>query len=128
MADGSRRPIEDLHAGDAVLSADPATGAIGIARVGALQVHAADVSSAGIVVLDGMLRVTKNHPIWVNGQVVPVGRVRQGDAIYVAGPSRAVRRSVASITFEPGGVVTYDLVLQGGRTFFAENVMMQIKP
>jgi hypothetical protein len=35
---------------------------------------------------------------------------------------------VASITFEPGGVVTYDLVLQGGHTFFAENYMMQIKP
>jgi hypothetical protein len=128
MADGTDKPIERVVAGDLVRSPDPATGAMGVARVVEAKVHPAALSRAGLVVVDGTLRATRNHPIWVNGSVVEIEQLRAGDQIVVAdGRGAAVTRRVSKVALEPGGMVTFDLVLSGGAYYFAGGVMIQQK-
>jgi hypothetical protein len=128
MADGSHKAIESIHEGDLVRSPDPRTGAMGVARVVAAKVHPSALSREGIVVVDGALRATRNHPIWVNGAVVAIEEIRAGDTILVSDPSgRTLERQVQTVALEPGGVVTYDLVLAGGAYYFAGGVVIQQK-
>jgi hypothetical protein len=128
MADGSTKPIETVVPGDRVRSTDPDTGALGTAVVTARNTHGTGASEDGIVVVDGRLRATRNHPIWVNGRVVPMEQLRPGDVIVTSGPLRTtVRTRVTSVTLERGGVPTYDLVLKGGNDYFADGVAIQQK-
>jgi hypothetical protein len=125
MADGSTKPIEAVAAGDRVLTTIPAAGALGSSEVVSVNVHGSESSSAGIVVVDGMLRATRNHPIWVNGRVVTMEQLRAGDEIIAAG---GIRTQVRHVALAPGGMPTYDLVLAAGGAYFADGVAVQQKP
>jgi len=129
MADGTTKAIEALVVGDAVRSGDPRTGAIGVARVRERKEHESALSNAGIVVLDGALRATRNHPIWANGKLVSMEEVRAGDEIVVhsATEGRALKKLVERVAIEPGGVVTYDLVLDSSSHFFADGLLVAQK-
>jgi hypothetical protein len=69
MADRTLEPIDRVHAGELVRSYDVTTGAFVAASVTAVVQHDPEASSAGIVVVNGTLHVTTNHPIWVDGRI-----------------------------------------------------------
>ena len=129
MADGSKKPIERVFAGDWVRTADPTTGIFGKQQVVEQKVHASELSNAGIVVVDGTLRATRNHPIWVNGKTVSMEQLQPGDTVMVAnGAGVAVTHRIGSVTLVPGGIPTYDLVLaDASNHYFAGGVMIQQK-
>ena len=128
MADGSTKPIESVLPGDWVRTANPETGIFGKQQVIEQKVHPAELSGAGIVVVDGLLHATRNHPLWVNGKSVAMENLHEGDIVMMASAGGATAHRVGKVTVEPGGVVTYDLVLANGTThYFADGVMIQQK-
>ena len=128
MADGSRKPIERVSPGEWVRSADPETGEVRAARVTGRKVHPSTSSEGGIVVVNGAVHATRNHPIWARGQRLHIEEVKIGDDIVVSGAGgRTIHEKVRSVELRPGGVETYDLVLDGGKSYFVDGVMMLIK-
>jgi hypothetical protein len=129
MADGSRRPIESVVAGDWVRTANPATGVFGTQQVVERTVHASELSRAGIVVVDGVLHATRNHPILANGKTVAMEQLQVGDIVTMSdGAGGTVATRIGSVTLVPGGIPTYDLVLADpSNHYFADGVMIQQK-
>jgi hypothetical protein len=147
MADGTQKPIELVRAGDWVASFDTATGQPVRARVTAALHHGPEFSRDGIVVVDGVLRVTTNHPLYVGGRAVRADELRVGDSLLVARSRAMVRAPVlldknrALLRFDrvnidtvhtleraPGEVETYDLKVDGPGTFFVDGILVLIKP
>ncbi|MGY6656849.1 polymorphic toxin-type HINT domain-containing protein [Amycolatopsis sp. TRM77291] len=69
MADGSRKPIQDVKVGDKVIATDPTTGKTAVKEVTDVRAHRADgklyeisVDSAGG---KGKITATDEHPFWV---------------------------------------------------------------
>jgi hypothetical protein len=129
MADGSQKPIESVVAGDWVRTADPATGIFGKQQVVERTAHASELSLAGIVVVDGLLHATRNHPITANGKTVSMEQLQVGDVVTTSnGAGGTVATRIRNVTLVPGGVPTYDLVLADhSNHYFAEGVMIQQK-
>ncbi|WP_430791868.1 polymorphic toxin type 27 domain-containing protein, partial [Actinoplanes sp. G11-F43] len=65
LADGTARPIEGLKAGDQVLATDPITGVTLAKPVTATVSGTGDKKLVDIVVDDGTITATHNHPFWV---------------------------------------------------------------
>jgi len=134
MADGSTRPIEAVRVGDRVQSVDHATGRLVTATVTATRQHGPEGSADGIVVVNGKLRATRNHPIRVGGVVLRMEQLKVGDELtrlgtVTAGASALAQPStVETIAIEPGGVRTYDIRVDGPGNYFADSVNVLIKP
>ncbi|MDV8147433.1 polymorphic toxin-type HINT domain-containing protein [Arthrobacter sp. B10-11] len=62
MADGSRKPIEDVKVGDKVIATDPETGEQVSKRVEHVFVH--DDTVLDLVVDDQVITTTEDHPFW----------------------------------------------------------------
>jgi hypothetical protein len=141
MADGSMKPIELVRAGDLVTSHNHHTGATYAARVLALRVHGPETSAEGFLLVNGVTRVTPNHPVWINGVRRRADELVAGSTILATGPSL---RTVASFPLDapdmlvrtqqvrtvarlPGGEPTYDLWVEGWGTFFAGNLLVEQK-
>jgi hypothetical protein len=141
MADGSTKPIELVRAGDLVTSHDPITGATYAARVLALRVHGPETSADGFLLVDGVTRVTPNHPVWIGGVRHRADALVTGSIILsTAGSLRTVMSlppdmpdvfvrtaRVRTVTRLPGGESTYDLWVEGKGTFFAGNLLVEQK-
>ncbi|MFI7222583.1 polymorphic toxin-type HINT domain-containing protein [Nonomuraea angiospora] len=72
MADGSRKPIEQIKAGDEVVAADPATGRVEPRQVTTLISSVGHKTLIDITLADGgagnALTATETHPFWVPDQ------------------------------------------------------------
>jgi hypothetical protein len=62
MADGSKKPIEDVKVGDKVLATDPETGAREAKTVDQVFVH--DDTVVDLVVDGQVITTTEDHPFW----------------------------------------------------------------
>lgn len=134
MADGSQKAIEAVVAGDVVVSLDPTTGALVHATVLGVKRHEANARSAGIVVINGTLRVTSNHPINVGGRPVAAERVALGDPLFfLATPSPgggllgAPRSKAVESIESAGNVETFDLDVGAPGNYFADGLNVFIK-
>ncbi|MET0493764.1 MAG: SpvB/TcaC N-terminal domain-containing protein [Actinoplanes sp.] len=90
MADGSRKPIEQIEVGDEVLATDPETGKTVRKRVTAAIIGqgAKDLIRVTITA-NGLARTvtaTAGHPFWVAelGRFVPAGELRAGTSLRSA--------------------------------------------
>jgi hypothetical protein len=94
MADGSSKAIEEVKAGDKVLSKDEASGKIVAKEVVSTKVRTAP--STLVIEVEGGTRVetTPEHPFYVEGTGwTPAGRLAIGNAIVTrAGPSVKIVR------------------------------------
>jgi hypothetical protein len=144
MADGTARPIEQVRAGDRVVSFDPSTGRTVTATVTAMIEHGPESSANGFVVLNGNVRVTPNHPIWVNGRSVRADAVRAGDSLITAYSSSLSTTSIAvtsqiGSSFSPqittargaylvqGGENTYDLKVEAPGFYYIHGLLVNQK-
>jgi len=136
MADGSRKPIQQVQVGDQVLSRDPATGKDEARTVTAtIERHAPSV--VDVTLHDAKtgkaetLTCTPEHPLYVQGQGwVEAGSVGVGTSIVSrAGPAL----QVTDLTWEKnkaedlaagtagsslGGYTVYNLTVEEDHTFF----------
>ncbi|MFB4312845.1 RNase A-like domain-containing protein [Actinomadura sp. 21ATH] len=101
MADGTRRPIEDVDVGDTIWASDPESGRSGPRRVIRHIVGSGPKELVDLTVdLDGRLggatariTATANHPFWVDGGTddwIDGGRLVFGDTLVTPDGRRAM--------------------------------------
>ena len=121
MADGSTLPIERVRIGDVVRSFDERSGEVTAARVSQTFFHASPGND--IVVINGTLRATANHPIYVSGAWRPAGELAIGDVLQSEAKSVRVDGLEVVLDSEP----VYNLEVEGTHTYFAEGILVHNK-
>ena len=130
MADGTTRRIETLRAGDFVLSYDAALKTLVLGTVVQTFRHRAPKE---FVVIDGALRATPNHPLFANGDWLPLDGVMENDELVrlftPEDPDDASTRPEPVRTIERvrGNKAIYDLEVSGLHNYFAEGILVHNK-
>ena len=144
MADGSLRELSRIHAGDRVLTVDPATRETAMVTVKELAVHEAKnyaITSLMLLSADerqtaaGMqvrlssrvLRATPNHPMATPAGHKKIGELLEGDKVLCLDEKTGsyAGYTVWQKTESAGGVQpVYNIVADGGNTFIMNDVMV----
>jgi hypothetical protein len=103
MADGSVKPIDEIKCGDMVRSYDVARQKFYLAEVTEVLVHLPEEVDT-ILCINGHLRVTPEHPVWINGEWDKIGHAVLMDEL-MGSDGQTVK--VVSIAKEAGGVPVY---------------------
>lgn len=115
MADGKLKNIEDVKIGDYVLTRTERDGRLIRAKV--LKTHATEAD--GYLILNGTLKVTPNHIMWVNGAWKEAGSILAGDVLT---DNQGKKVYVESIEWQRGRFQVYNLEVEGDHTYFAGGV------
>jgi hypothetical protein len=115
MADGSRKPIEDVRVGDEVIATDPETGEQVAKTVEHVFVH--DDTVTDLIVDGEVIATTEDHPFWsVTDQrferadeLGPGGKVlgADGRVITVSGLRLGTSRAALAYNLSVEGIHTY---------------------
>jgi hypothetical protein len=138
MADGTRRPLRDVHAGDAIVTVDPATNQSRPVTVKELTVHEAKNYAITRLLLvlarekgreirlsSRWLQATPNHPVLTPEGEKKIGELVAGDRVISPDGVFTVWNKEESA----GGVQkVYNIVAAGGSTFIMNDVMVLQKP
>ncbi|MEV0806664.1 polymorphic toxin-type HINT domain-containing protein [Micromonospora sp. NPDC050200] len=121
LADGTRKPIEELEPGDKVWATDPVTGKTEVKPVVAthinLDVHLTDLTLA----VDGqgefLVQGTQTHPIWSEdrGDWVDAAKLVRGERLLAA---TGVPVSVSRVHSYEGSEVRYNLTVDDTHTYY----------
>jgi hypothetical protein len=96
MADGSERPIKEVHAGDEIAAFDAATGTLQTTRIQEVHTHADKVYTITSVLLISdeptasmnayvpsvLLEATPNHPVYTSKGRKTLGTLEKGEYLY----------------------------------------------
>lgn len=129
MADGTMKEIQDIRPGDVVLSYNLSTGQLVPNTVTALLAHPSpsldpESQEAGYLVINGTLRVTKGHNLWVanRGLWLRADAVRAGDTLLGPDGNAVTVQSVVAVDENPP---VYNLSLPGAEhNYFVEGVLV----
>lgn len=116
MADGSLKPISDVSATDAILTR---TSASDPTLVPATVTSTHRVEDTGYLTINGTLKVTVNHQLWVNDAFTEAGSIQIGDRLIDRYNRPVV---VDSIAYHRLKVPVYNLEIDRYHTFFAGGV------
>ncbi len=124
MADGTYKEIQDVTPGDEVLSYNTKTKQLTHEKVDKLIIHK-DISGKYLT-LNGNLKVTPNHPLFINGMWQTAGFAKVGDKIINA---KGQESTISSIEISENGTNDlYNLHLDGREhNYFAEDVLVHNK-
>lgn len=117
MANGRHKNIEDIEVGDYILTRHKDTAVPVRARV--IGTHQADAD--GYLTINGQIKVTANHRIWVNGGWQEAGTVQPGD--YLMNQQGNWIR-VSSIEWQRGKARVYNLAVYEHNSYFADGVLV----
>lgn len=121
LADGTRKPIEQIQGGDNVRSYDTVAGKFTVGIV----THTMTRRAGGYLNIDGLL-VTSEHPIWlVNRQEFVHARDIQVGDILLRDNGR--ERDVQFIFSVPVEADVYNLTVESDHTYFAGGVLVHNK-
>jgi len=121
MADGSRKPIEDVEVGDVVLATDPETGKTAKKRVTAAIIGQGVKDLIDIAIESGgsvrTVTATAGHPFWVPelGRFVAAADLRAGGSL-LTGDSRTAR--ITATTATSGLAQVYNLTVDEIHTYY----------
>ena len=82
MADGSYKNIQDIEVGDMVQSYYEDVGKVLPACVSKVSEHSADEMTDYYVIINDKLRVTPNHPIYIDNKCISAGTVQIGNCLH----------------------------------------------
>ncbi|MFD9791443.1 PA14 domain-containing protein [Streptomyces sp. NPDC059070] len=122
MADGTTKPISEVHEGDRVRATDPATGhsaAEPVADVitGHGTKHLIDIGLEGPQ--PTTFTATAGHPIWIQGRGwVDAGDIKTGDLVRSGPGSAAVRVTEVHDRGEVNGQTVYNLTIGQIHTYY----------
>ncbi|MER5278928.1 Hint domain-containing protein [Streptomyces sp. NPDC002809] len=122
LANGSRRPIEDVRSGDRVLSTDPVRGHRGAQRV-TRQIVTTDKNFTRLELTTAAgreaLTVTDNHPFWsrTTNRWRNASELRAGEKVAGVGTSPEVPTPATAVDIQ-GTRPTYDLTVEGIHTYY----------
>jgi uncharacterized protein YfaS (alpha-2-macroglobulin family) len=116
MGDGTTKKIESVQKGDLVLSkSEDGKGETLAAAV--TDVHKTQVT--GYFILNGSIRVTPNHRMWVNGMWKEASQIETGDTLQDKDSNPV---TVSSIVWIRGNFTVYNLTVEKYHTYFAGGV------
>jgi hypothetical protein len=132
MADGSLKPIEHIAAGDRVLTFDTKRAELTDGVVTHTFVHP---DSDDLVVVNGGLVATGNHPFYSGGNWVRADSLAPGSELLAAidaDPTSAVRLeastdSVRSLAQRDGTATTYNFEVAVHHAYFAGGILVHNK-
>jgi len=117
LADGSYKSIEDVKAGDSVMSYNMEEGRFIGASVVATTKHENDK----YYIVNDNMKLTTNHILMVNGQWATASDMKVGDYLLNANGDRV---AVASIKEVEEQVDVFNLVTEEPHDFFAQNYLV----
>lgn len=125
MADGTRRPIEEVRLGDVVLATDPDTGETSSRTVVATIVGEGDKHLVEVTVdtdgprgdATGLVIATGNHPFWVEStrRWTDAADLRAGDAVRTPDGER---RTVVALHQRTERLRVHNLTIEGVHTYY----------
>jgi len=121
MADGSYKNIEDVEKGELVASFDEETGSLVDGEVINTFFHE-KVNS--YLVINNRLKLTANHPMYVNDAWKEAGKIKVGDLLMDKDGNDVAVVSV-EVVEEP--VPVYNLEVAGQHNYFAEDLLSHNK-
>lgn len=116
MTDGSKKPIEKVKVGDFVLTRESEKSSK-LVKAKVTNTHEKIVS--GYLIINGNLRVTNNHKLWVNNSWKEAGVVQIGDQFTDSQGKPVV---VDSIEWLSGKFTVYNLGVEKYQTYFADGL------
>ncbi len=126
MADDTIKNIEDIKKGEMVKSFDQVNQEVTSGKVVQIFHHIEPEDMAdSYLVINNMLKVTSNHPIFVNNEWVEAGNIKIGDKLNDIHGSTII---VKSIIQKHEKVPTYNIEVETYHTYFAENILVHNKP
>lgn len=116
MADGSKKPIEDVEVGDVVLATDPETGEEGAREVTHLWVH--EDQLVDLKVSGGEVTTTEDHPFWnvTDQQWQDSQDLDPGDLLHTANGATLTVTGVDWNTVQQG--TAYNLTVADIHTYY----------
>ncbi len=121
MADGNNKNIEDIEVGDLVIANDLTTGELMPASVIKLYHHTPSEMTDYYLIINDDLKVTPNHPMYINGKWQHIGDAKVGDVLLGMDGSDVIITSM-EVVFEK--VPTYNLEVEEYHTYFANGVLV----
>lgn len=117
MADGSRKPIEDVNLGDEVIASDPETGERGPRKVVDLIRHGGLHTMVNVELSDGsQVDATGEHPFWVvsDGSWVDAIDLKAGDIVSAAS---SMTLTITNTSVSRYGLTAYNLTIADLHTY-----------
>ena len=121
MADGTTRAIESLSIGDRILAFDANGSHTALAPITTTFHHASSAMAGSYLVINGTLRITPDHVMYINGRWVGAGTARVGDRMLGVNGKPV---PIVSIETVNDRVPTFNLEVEGLHTFFAAGVLV----
>lgn len=110
------RQIKDIKPGDYVLTRasekDPT-----LVKAKVKNVHS--ITANGYLILNGNIKVTAEHKLWVNNNWKDAGDIQIGDSLLDKNNKEV---KIQSIEWQTGKIPVYNLTIEGKSTYFANNV------
>ncbi|MCX6666593.1 MAG: right-handed parallel beta-helix repeat-containing protein [Euryarchaeota archaeon] len=121
MADGSSKNIETISIGDHVISYDTEKQMLTTGVV--IQTFVHENSNNGYLEINN-LRVTPNHPLWINEEWKEAGEAHLGDHLLRLDGTKEI---ITHIRYIPGTYTVYNLEVEQDHTYFAHGVLVHNK-
>jgi hypothetical protein len=120
MADGSLKPIEEINAGDWVLSFDTETKAFVRDKVKKTSRHEAEK----YLIINSHLKVTPNHQFYSNGKWIEIGNLKIGDILL---NSQGKAERIFAIKEAKEKVAVFDIEVNFTHNYFAAGFLVHNK-
>lgn len=120
LADGSVKPIENIKVGDLVMAFDEDTNEYKQDKVKETYKHKTD----NYLIINGYLKITKNHPVYSNGQWIEIGKLKIKDKLF---NFKAEPETITSIKEINQEVTVYNLEVSHYQTYIAGGVVVHNK-
>ena len=116
LVPGGSKPIEDIKVGDTILTRkDADSDDLAEAMVTQTFTHIVD----GYLIINGSLRVTPEHRMWVNSEWKDAGDIQVGDALLGSSGGKVI---VTSLEWQKGQFEVHNLAVKDYHSYFAGNV------
>lgn len=115
MPGNTQKPIKDIRPGDVILTWNSNRTSLVEAKVTGTH----DLEVNGYLIINGDLKVTENHKIWVNDGFKEAGSIQKGDILL---GSDGKKVAVTSIEWQLGKTRVYNLEVEKFHTFIADGV------
>lgn len=117
MEDGSSRAIRDVRVGDRVLTRKSDEDET-LVLASVLSTH--EIQEEGYLLVNGMIKVTPTHKLFVNGIWKPAGDMVIGDRMTGPDGSDVL---LQSMEWKRERMMVYNLTIDGTHSFFADGIL-----
>ena len=124
MADGTFKNIEDVQSGEKVKAYDEETNTVTNAEVVGVFHHSKDQANSYYLLINDKLKVTTNHPMYVNNIWTNADQIKIGDLLQDMNGQEVPVFSIYKVFDKQP---TYNLKVDKYHTYYAEGVLVHNK-